>query len=87
MDKEQKKFISGTFFFLLGCAFVSIIPIVFRWLDWYYFFSAAQYVNLAMLFAIIGLHTFLTSNSNYEKQVFVCLLGIFVIFFCRLFYM
>ena len=87
MDKEQKKFISGAFFFLLGCAFVSIIPIIFKWLDWYYFLPVSQYKNLAVLFAVIGLYTFLTSNDNYEKQVFVCLLGIFVIFFCRLFFL
>ncbi|MBQ3102267.1 hypothetical protein IJC60_04600 [bacterium] len=87
MDKEQKKFISGTFFFLLGCAFVSIIPIVFRWLDLYYFLSISQYKNLAIFFAMIGLYTFLTSDGDYRKQVLVCLIGIFVVFFCKLFYM
>lgn len=87
MDKEQKKFISGTFFFLAGCAFVSVIPIVFRWLDWYYFLPVGQYQNIGVLFALIGLCTYLTSDKNFQKQVFVCLLGIFIVLFCQLFYL
>lgn len=87
MDKEQKKFISGTFFFLLGTAFVTVIPIVLRWLDLYYFMPIAQYKNLAILFGFIGLCMYLACNENYDKRVLVCLFAIFFMLLCRLFYL